>query len=97
MLDIFKKLRQIHGEDYTNPYKTIESYFTGQERDPNWFKYPSNFYPGYTEIDGNHKQHFFYHYLCYIRDKSIKDEIEFFTAISPKKKIHKKGVYYGNT
>ena len=95
--DIFKKLREIYGSDYTNAYKTIESYYTGQERDPNWFNYPSNFYPGCNEIDGNHKQHFFYHYLMYIRDKSIKDELEFFTVFSPKKKIHKKGVYYGNT
>ena len=95
--DIFKKLRELYGENYTNPYKTIESYYTGQERDPNWFKYNDKFNDGDMSIEGNHKQHFFYHYLCYIRDKSIKDEIEFFTVFSPKKKIHKKGVYYGNT
>lgn len=95
--DIFKKLREIYGDNYTNAYNTIESYFTGQERDPNWFKYSDRFEYGDLNLEGNHKTHFFYHYLSYIRDKSIKDEIEFFTVYSPKKKIHKKGVYYGNT
>ena len=95
--DIFKQLRDYYGENYTNPYKTIKSYFTGPERDPDWFKYSDKHRIGDTRIEGNHKQHFFYHYLCIVRDKAVKDEIEFFSVFSPKKKIHKRGVYYGNT
>lgn len=95
--DIFKILRKVRGSDYTNPYKTISSYFTGKERDLDWFIVKSNPDLNYYEIDGNHKQHFFYHYLLYIRDKEKKDELEFFSRFSVKKKIHKKGVSYGAT
>ncbi len=95
--EIFNTLRKVRGLSYTNPYQTINSYFTGYERDPDWFKYPDNFDGSNFTLEGNHKEHFFYHYLLYLRDKSHKDEIEFFSTVSVKKKIHNNGVYYGNT